>query len=249
MAKDAAKLLVEFGFTDLEAEIYLFLLGSSPTTGYRVAKGIRKPAANTYKALQTLATKGAILVEDGSVQQVRAIPYHTLLDRLERDFSKRQAAARKAFQSFEVPTTEEGVFQIAHWEAMVQFAIELIGGASSEVLALGDLSDLGSALTTAAGRGVSVVVASTTPIGIAEEVKVAGLQQSISVLIDGKNYLAFRGDQGIWVSKQVAAQQLGEALRAQIQVAEITERLEEGAGANRIARVLNVTRPGKAEKN
>ena len=67
MAKDAAKLLVEFGFTDLEAEIYLFLLGSSPTTGYRVAKGIRKPAANTYKALQTLATKGAILVEDGGV--------------------------------------------------------------------------------------------------------------------------------------------------------------------------------------
>ena len=58
--------LVSFGFTALESEIYVFLLSHSPATGYRVAQGINKPAANTYKALQTLQSKGAILVEESA---------------------------------------------------------------------------------------------------------------------------------------------------------------------------------------
>ena len=66
--------LVPFGFTALESEIYVFLLGESPATGYRVAQGINKPAANTYKAIQTLQSKGAILVEEGSSRFCRAVP-------------------------------------------------------------------------------------------------------------------------------------------------------------------------------
>jgi len=50
----AAELLVPFGFTNLESEIYVFLLGESPATGYRIAQAIGKPAANTYKAIESL---------------------------------------------------------------------------------------------------------------------------------------------------------------------------------------------------
>ncbi len=249
MAKDAAKLMVEFGFTELEAEIYLFLLGASPSTGYKVAKGIRKPAANTYKALQTLAAKGAILVEEGAVQQVSAVGYPELLDRIEREFSKRQVAARKAFQAYESPTTEEGVFQVGGWEAAIQRATELLAAATSEVLAVGDLSDLAEGLRQVSARGVSVLVASELPIGIAEEFHLGGLQGSLLLSIDSKNVLIAHATDGIWISRPNLVSLLTGSIRAQVQVAEIMQRLEEGAGGNRIARVLNVTRSGKADKN
>lgn len=249
MAKDAAMLLVEFGFTELEAEIYLYLLGASPSTGYKVAKGIRKPAANTYKALQTLAAKGATLVEDGAIQQVSALPYAELLDRLEREFSKRQSAARKAFQAYEAPTVEEGVYQLGSWESVIQRATELLNAASSEVIAVGDLADLATSLKQVAGRGVSVLIASEAAVGTEEEFRVGGFKLSLLLSVDGKHVVLAHAAEGMWISRPGLVGLLSGSIRAQAQVAEIVQRLEEGAGGNRIARVLNVTRSGKADKN
>lgn len=246
MAKDAANLLVEFGFTELEAEIYLYLLGASPSTGYGVAKGIKKPAANTYKSLQTLSKKGAILVEEGPTKQVSAVPYSELLDRLEREFAKRQASARKAFRSFSVPGTEPGVYQLSAWEGVVQRATELIVGSSTEVLAVGQLSDLASVLKLAADRGVTVQVAAISAIGLVEEFKTA--ETGLALGIDGHHVIFAQDSEGLWISKPEMVAKLIAGIRAQIQVAEIVHRLEEGAGGKRIAKVLNLTRPGKAEE-
>jgi len=88
--------LTHFGFTALEAEIYAYLLTDSPVSGYRIAQAIHKPAANTYKALQTLEFKGAVFAEDGTTKQYVPIPKAELLARVTRDFERRRRALVEA---------------------------------------------------------------------------------------------------------------------------------------------------------
>jgi len=81
--RDSVKALADLGFTNLEAEIYAFLLQESPATGYRIAQAIGKPAANTYKAIQSLEQKGAVIVEAGSSRMCRAIIFRGVARQIE----------------------------------------------------------------------------------------------------------------------------------------------------------------------
>src|SRR3974377_860031 len=87
--------LTDFGFTDLEAEVYVFLLQEWPAPGYRGAHALGKPVANTYKAIESLQNKGAILVDEGANRLCRAVPAEELLSQLERNFQRfRKKGAR-----------------------------------------------------------------------------------------------------------------------------------------------------------
>src|SRR4051794_30795350 len=97
--KSALAALASFGFTDLEAEVYVFLLRESPATAYRVAQAIGKPVANTYKAVESLQAKGAVVVEEGASRMCRAVPAGELLARLEHSFRERKTAAARALAS------------------------------------------------------------------------------------------------------------------------------------------------------
>ena len=81
----AVQPLVDLGFTELEARIYLCLLQTSPLTGYAVAKAIGKPAANTYQAIEGLARKSVIIVDEGENRLCRAVEPDQVLTRLEKE--------------------------------------------------------------------------------------------------------------------------------------------------------------------
>src|SRR5688572_23314760 len=78
------------GFSELEASIYAFLLVESPTTGYRIAQALGKPVANTYNGIQSLQSKGAILVEDSDTRLCRAVPPDEMMGQMERAFQERR---------------------------------------------------------------------------------------------------------------------------------------------------------------
>ena len=90
--------LRELGLTDLEASIYVQLLGTKASTGYAIAKAIAKPVANVYKALTTLEKKGAIYVEEGSNRLCSAVPAEELLDAMERNFKGNKEKAVQMFK-------------------------------------------------------------------------------------------------------------------------------------------------------
>src|SRR5580704_2378142 len=110
--RDCVKALAELGFTNLEAEIYAFLLQESPATGYRIAQAIGKPAANTYKAIQTLEQKGAVIVEDGTSRMCRAVSSDELLSRMTREFELRRSSAQSTLSALNHPSVDERIYQI-----------------------------------------------------------------------------------------------------------------------------------------
>src|SRR2546423_12321018 len=120
MASNPIQVLQDLGFTALEAEVYIFLLKESPATGYRIAQGIGKPAANTYKAIETLQLKGAVIVDDGESRRCQAVPANELLSQLERNFSKRRSEAAKALASVGGASDDLGVYQLRSREQVVE---------------------------------------------------------------------------------------------------------------------------------
>lgn len=129
-----AETLVPFGFTALESEIYVFLLKLSPATGYRIAQGINKPAANTYKAIQALQAKGAILVEEGPSRLCRAIPLDELMNRLQKDFESQRKSAEKQLKAIGKPAEDGRIYQLLSKEQILNRVREMLGSASQTIL-------------------------------------------------------------------------------------------------------------------
>jgi HTH-type transcriptional regulator, sugar sensing transcriptional regulator len=112
--------LIALGFTSLEAAVYSFLLKESPASGYRIAQGIRKPFANTYQAISSLQTKGAILINESEGKLCRAVPPVELLDQLKKVFLKSRADALKALSGISDVATDLGVYQLTSRDQVLE---------------------------------------------------------------------------------------------------------------------------------
>jgi sugar-specific transcriptional regulator TrmB len=97
---ESVGILTTLGFNELEAIAYAFLVENSPVTAYRVAQGIGKPVANTYKAVESLREKGAVLVDETGNKLCRAVPPAELLRKMERRFRSQQSKASKIYRVF-----------------------------------------------------------------------------------------------------------------------------------------------------
>jgi sugar-specific transcriptional regulator TrmB len=161
--------LVAFGFTALEAEVYVFLLQESPATGYRVAQGIGKPVANTYKAIASLQAKGAILVEEGANRLCRAVPADEFLLRLERQFQESRQRAALALATLKASPDDDRVYHLRTWEQVAERSRQMLARCERVcVLDLfpGPLAELRTAIVETAARGVRVLVKAYTPAQI-----------------------------------------------------------------------------------
>lgn len=105
--------LIALGLTALEAQAYTFLLAKSPSTGYQVARGIGKPTANTYKALEALLQKGAIIRENGPVRQYRALGISDLLEGLARRHRELCAEAESSLKMMRGSDSDDRLYQLA----------------------------------------------------------------------------------------------------------------------------------------
>lgn len=112
-APPGADHLVALGFTPLEAEVYVFLLREAPATGYRVAQGIGRTVANTYKALESLERRGAAMADAGDPRLYRAAPPVELLRAMERAFLQRRARAEEVLGQLGGGPMDDGVYQLS----------------------------------------------------------------------------------------------------------------------------------------
>lgn len=166
-AEDGVQALTALGFTGLEAEVYTFLLQESPATGYRVAQGIGRPVANTYKAIEALSLKGAVLVEEGAGRQCRAVPAEELLGQLERGFQERRRQASQALAELRGAPDDDRVYHLRTRDQMLERCRAMLR--RCQKIALIDaftvpLELLRDDLVEAAARGVDVTLKAYTPV-------------------------------------------------------------------------------------
>jgi len=112
MNENKIKQVMNIGLTDIEARIYLYLLGNSPATGYKVARAIKKQVANTYQSLSELEEKGILYLEEGSSKQYFAVPYEEVLKRLKGDYSSRISSAERIFSEINKSSDYNGIYSL-----------------------------------------------------------------------------------------------------------------------------------------
>ena len=176
----------------MEAEVYTHLLKQSPLTGYGVAKALGKACANVYKAIDSLAEKGAVVVDDGGTRQCRAVPAKEFLVRLERDFARHRKDAEAALGRLPSPGDDAGIYQLRSAAQVFERCRRLF--AEAERVARADifpdpLDELRDDIAAAAERGVQVVVKTYRPSEI----------DGVEILVEPEAGTALERWPGQWV--------------------------------------------------
>jgi len=160
--------LTEMGFTALEAEIYLFLITTGSQTGYAIAKGLNKPTANVYKALESLSGKGAIEYSMADKKKCTATHWQQLLKRRQKQFSQTIANLEENLTSLQLEqSNDEQVYQIEQIDHVIEESISLIDNAKQILMVEAEpasLPLLKSALEKAANRGVEIWIKVYQPV-------------------------------------------------------------------------------------
>lgn len=152
--------LMPLGFTETEALAYCELQRAGPSTGYRIAQGIGKAQANTYKALSTLVQKGAVIDDGGEPRAFRAVAPDQLISALRGRFTDHAHAAADALARLKSPEPEDRYYQLRSPEQVWSQAEAMIDAATETVLF--DCfpqveARLAPAFARAATRGVAVM--------------------------------------------------------------------------------------------
>ena len=168
----ADEILMQIGFTQLESEVYLYLLTEGAHTGYAVAKAIGKAVANVYKAIERLAQKGAVEQSSGKNKQCVALPWQQLITSETKKFNSNMTALTHALTRLPERQDDEQVYQIKNAIQVKEQSVRMIENAEYVILANVEpqaMTWLREPLIEAAKRGVEV------RIKIYQEVELPGV--------------------------------------------------------------------------
>ena len=166
----AESLLAGIGLTGLEASAYVALLREPGATAYRVAQMIGKPPPNTYKALDSLLAKGAVVIDESSGSKTYvALPIGEYLNTKRRNLDAQQREIEESLADVAVEGVEHGVFRLTRVDQVIERCRTMIAEAKWLVLIdafPGPLGELEKEARAAARRGVDVFIKPYAPISI-----------------------------------------------------------------------------------
>lgn len=251
--------LVELGLTNLEAEIYAYLLAHSPLTGYGIAKGIGKPTANTYKAIESLHNKGAVLIDDSATRLCRAVPPDELFDSFERRFANSRNRAKTELGKLRLSPDDNRVYQLQTTEQVISRFRKMLS--QCKKVAVFDffpfaVDTLKDDILAAVKRGVKVRMHVYHPVDMpgvtvfvgddGPDVVRAWPGQWANGMIDGEEYLqAFLTKDGsqviqaIWSNNQFLSWIYYDGFIHELAFSEIAKAVDHGQGMDDLKKLIN----------
>ncbi len=239
--------LESLGLTHIEALSYAFLAGTAPTTGYKVARGIGKPTANVYRALESLARKGLVVQDRGTPPAYRALSPDDMLARLEREFLERKTRAANELSALEPAADDEKLYALKTHEQVTARAHLLLAAARRIVLmeaAAASLAGLGAAVDDARSRGVRVVIVTDHAPAVPHDDTIVSERRAVGatrMVADARDSLvsALPNDSGgvreaIWTRSPLLGRILHDALVSEVFYGLVERSLEDGISVNEV---------------
>jgi len=195
--------LNRFGFNKLEAEVYITLLKDSPLTGYRLAQILNKAAANTYKALESLEKKGAVVAEETpTMKQYAAIPIKDFMDQVEFTFVNDRNYLEDALKNVHNSLSQDKIYMLQSLDQVFEKCKKMLDNAEDSVIVdafPNMLKKIIPDLEKAAANNVNIVVNAYGPVEVknchvivknnAEKVLSLWSGDWMNIAVDGKEYL------------------------------------------------------------
>ena len=128
-------MLKDLGLSELEANIYIWLLENKRSTGYKIAGQIGKPVANTYKSLKSLQNKGAVISDDSKgTTYFDTIPIEEFLNKLENEFKQKREQIIEEVDKLEVQQEPIGIYEIKSKDLVFEKAANMIRSTENAIL-------------------------------------------------------------------------------------------------------------------
>jgi sugar-specific transcriptional regulator TrmB len=195
--------LIKIGFNRLEAEVYVTLLRESPLTGYRIAQILNKAAANTYKALESLEKRGAVVAEETpTVKQYAAIPVSDYLDQIESSFKNDRKFLEESLKDINYSLSGDKIFMLQTFDQVLEKCSKMLENAWHSVIVDAFppmLAKIAHMLEKAAENGVNIIVNAYEPVEVkncrvivkSNAAKVLTLWSGdwMNIAVDGREYL------------------------------------------------------------
>ena len=158
------------GFTSLEATIYVYLLKTSPATGYRVAKEVGRTFSTTYRVLESLEHKGAVVLDDGETKQYRAVPAADLVRQMKAKLTDSGAQLVEACRQLPASELDDRIYRLKTRSQIFEKARGLLQESRERVLieiSPGPLEELRQDMEETGARGVDVTARLYSPATVA----------------------------------------------------------------------------------
>lgn len=194
---------IKLGFNRLEAEVYLTLLKESPLTGYRLAQILNKAAANTYKALESLEKRGAVVAEGSpNVKQYAAIPVADYMNQLESGFRNDRQFLEESLKDIKYSISGDKIYMLQTFDQVLEKCSRMLENAEYSVIVdafPSMLKKIIPQLEKAALNGVNIIVNAYEPVNVkncrvivksnAKKVLQLWSGDWMNIAVDGKEYL------------------------------------------------------------
>jgi len=194
--------LKNLGLNQLEAEVYLHLLTNEQMTAYKVGKSINKPTANVYKAIDALASKGAVLIESNKSKYCKAVPPNEFLNHYKKELIAKTEETKNLLNNLEIDHYDEKTYSIESAPLVFERFRNMMQKA--KVIAVIDafpnaLNLVLEPIKEAIIRGVKVYIQTYKPIeidgadiaysNIGEKAMAHWKSEQLNLIIDGEEYL------------------------------------------------------------
>lgn len=138
------------------------LVREPASTGYKIAKALGKPVPNTYKILETLESRGTILLDDsGRSRLYSALPIEEYIEQQVYGLKYTGDMLKRELRSMSSTPPEEGVYRLSNVRQVYAKAAAMIASAESNLLLDADSLPMGrlkDPIEAAAARGVTVLL-------------------------------------------------------------------------------------------
>jgi len=219
MKERVKPLLTSVGFSALETDVYWALLQEPGSSGYRLAQMVGKQAANIYKALDSLRTKGAVLADESTRPTTYiALPIRDYIEAKRRELESMQTQIEHELEDVASLPAHGGIFELTSVAQVYERCRDLLRNAKTVVLLNIDarpLEELRAELNAAADRGVRVLIKTRAAMPGQAAGPEAARGDELALAVDFKEYLqAFlEGDgsdveEAIWVRHPRLASQV-----------------------------------------
>ncbi len=162
--------LSELGFSGAEAAVYVALLREPKATGYRIARLAGKPVPNTYKALDALHKKGAIIVDEtGRGRTYTALPVGEFFEGMKRRLDTMRGHLEEELKGLTAGAVEGGIYQLTTQDQVYGRAKTMLREAKGVALVdifPGPLAHLRGDLEAAAKRGLRIWMLVYEPVEV-----------------------------------------------------------------------------------
>ncbi len=195
-------ILINIGFNKLEAEVYVHLLTHPPSTAYKIGKLINKPTANVYKAIDALANKGAVIIENNKNKSCKAVHPDEFLKLYERNISEKTKLAKEFLKTLNNEFIDEKSYSIESVPLVFERFRTMMS--KCKTIAVIDafpkaLNSVIDSIEAAVNSGVDVYIEAYAPVeikgaditcsNISEQALEHWKSQQLNLIIDGEEHL------------------------------------------------------------